>query len=126
MVRSSNAQARALFERAIELDPTYAPAYIGLAKVNLLAVTQGWTPHPGEALKRREPCAPGGRVGRSEPRAHAILGDRRGLPGRLSARCRPNCSGRLRQPERCRGHRGPGGVLLWTGDLQGAITAGET
>src|SRR5499427_9322105 len=37
VTRSSNAQARALFERAIALDPKYAPAYVGLGLVNLLA-----------------------------------------------------------------------------------------
>src|SRR5205085_4586618 len=33
--RAANAEARSPFERAIELDPKYAPAYVGLANVNL-------------------------------------------------------------------------------------------
>src|SRR5207248_5045724 len=48
--RAANAEARSLFERAIELDPKYAPAYVGLANVNLRAALVGWTQDPGEAL----------------------------------------------------------------------------
>src|SRR5205085_4730661 len=37
LTRSANAQARALFERAIALDPYYAPAYVGLGQVDMRA-----------------------------------------------------------------------------------------
>ena len=47
IARSSNAEARALFERAIGLDANYAPAYVGLARVNMYSATQGWAPDPG-------------------------------------------------------------------------------
>jgi class 3 adenylate cyclase/TolB-like protein/tetratricopeptide (TPR) repeat protein len=52
LVRSGNAEARALFERAIAIDPSYAPGYIGLGRVDLNSVTQGWTQFPGETLDR--------------------------------------------------------------------------
>ena len=38
LTRSANAQARDLFERAIALDPNYAPAYVGLGQVDMRAV----------------------------------------------------------------------------------------
>lgn len=52
--RSANSQARALFRRAIELDPNYAPAYIGLGRVELNGVMNGWTADPEGALQRAE------------------------------------------------------------------------
>src|SRR5438105_3280885 len=47
--RSANSQARALFDRAIELDAGYAPAYIGLGQVELNGAMQGWTADPEAA-----------------------------------------------------------------------------
>ena len=41
LTRSANAQARALFERAIALDPNYAPAYVGLGQVDMRASNNG-------------------------------------------------------------------------------------
>src|SRR3954467_15667130 len=42
VTRSANAQARSFFERAIELDPTYAAAHVGLGRVDLSSAIQGW------------------------------------------------------------------------------------
>jgi TolB-like protein len=50
LARSDNAEARTWFERAIA--PTYAPGYIGLGRVDVNSVTQGWTQFSGEALER--------------------------------------------------------------------------
>src|SRR5262249_201148 len=49
LTRRDNAEARALFERAITLDPNYAPAYVGLGLVNMRASNFGWTQDPAEA-----------------------------------------------------------------------------
>ena len=66
--RPANAEARSLFDRAIELDPNYSPAYVGLGHVNLNAVTQGWTPDASEALERAEtPGTDSDPAGRSQP-----------------------------------------------------------
>ena len=73
--RSANSQARALFQRAIDLDPNYAPAYIGLGRVELNGVLQGWTADPEAAMQRAE------NLGRkaigldpTSAEAHALLG----------------------------------------------------
>src|SRR4029077_12308491 len=76
LTRSANAQARALFERAIALDPNYAPAYVGLGQVDMRAANQGWTQDPGEALERAEKLAQKAiTLDELSSGAHALLGD---------------------------------------------------
>jgi adenylate cyclase len=73
--RSANSQARALFERAIELDPGYAPAYIGLGRVELNGVLQGWTADPEAALQRAESLGQKSiAIDSKSAGAHALLG----------------------------------------------------
>jgi adenylate cyclase len=75
LTRSANAQARDLFERAIALDPNYAPAYIGLGQVDVRASNQGWTQDPSEALERAEKLARKGiTLDDLNSNAHALLG----------------------------------------------------
>jgi adenylate cyclase len=75
VTRSGNAQARALFERAIALDPNYAPAYVGLGLVNLLASNVGWTEDPVEARERAEKLAQKAvALDGLSSNAHALLG----------------------------------------------------
>ena len=49
--RDGHIEARKLFQKAIELDPNYAAAYVGLAKVRTWAVNYGWTEFPNLALQ---------------------------------------------------------------------------
>jgi len=46
-----NIEARKLFQKAIELDPNYAAAYVGLAQVRHWAVNYGWTEFPNVVLQ---------------------------------------------------------------------------
>jgi TolB-like protein/cytochrome c-type biogenesis protein CcmH/NrfG len=124
--RSANAQARGLFERAIELDPNYALAYVGLGRVNTNAVSQGWTQDPGEALERAENL---GRraIGLDElsPDAHALLGNVAVHFGHYD-----RALDELKRAIELNGsdaeaYSGLAEVLLWRGDIQGAIAAGE-
>src|SRR5438132_8631717 len=76
LTRSANAQARDLFERAIALDPNYAPAYVGLGQVDMRASNQGWTQDPPEALARAEKLAQKAiALDDLNSGAHALLGD---------------------------------------------------
>jgi adenylate cyclase len=127
LTRSNNAEARGMFERAIELDPNYAPAYVGLGYVNLIAVTQGWTEDPSGTLERAESLARKA-VGLDDlnPAAHALLGrvlvhfgDYDGALDELKRAIDLNGSD-------AKGYSGLLSVLLWRGDISGAITAGET
>ena len=73
--RSANSQARTLFERAIELDPGYAPAYIGLGRAELNGVMQGWTADPEAALQRAESLGQKAiAINSTSAGAHALLG----------------------------------------------------
>ena len=55
--RSSNAKAREMFQKAIEMDPDYADAYVYLGWAYQNAVSYGWTGFPGAALKQSHDLA---------------------------------------------------------------------
>lgn len=125
--RSSNAQARGLFERAIQLDSNYAPAFVGLGRVELASATQGWTPTPFDALRRAETRARRAiELDDLSPGAHSLmgrialyLGDHDRALAELKRAIDLNGSD-------AEAIAGLIGVLLWAGDFQGAIAAGET
>src|SRR5262249_30337607 len=50
--REHTVQARRLFERALELDPGFAMAYVGLASTFTLEVRLGWSPSLAASLER--------------------------------------------------------------------------
>src|SRR5205085_8105320 len=55
--RAANDEARALFQRAIDLDPNYAAAYAALGFARFEAVVSGWTEFPADELTRAEALA---------------------------------------------------------------------
>lgn len=75
VTRVGTSEARALFERAIALDPNYAAAYVGLGRADIQAVEHGWTGDPQGTLSRaiahgRQAVA----LQEGNPSAHAVLG----------------------------------------------------
>jgi adenylate cyclase len=73
--RSGNREARTLFERAIELDPAYAAAYVALGLTRSKAAYAGWTEFPDEALKQAETSAQKAiELDDGDAEAHALLG----------------------------------------------------
>jgi TolB-like protein len=124
--RSANAEARGLFERAIELDPNYAPAYVGLGRVNLRAVENGWTQGPSEALERAENLARKA-MGLDDLNAggHALLGQALVQFGDYD-----RALDELKRAIDLNGsdteaYTALVTVLLYRGDIAGAIAAGE-
>ena len=55
--RESNHEAREMFQRAIELDPSYAGAYAALGLSLIEAVTSGWTEFIADDISRAETLA---------------------------------------------------------------------
>ncbi len=126
LTRSANAQARDLFERAIALDPNYGPAYVGLGQVDMRAANQGWTQDPGGALERAENLAQKAiALDDLSSGAHALLGDvavQFGDYDRALAELKRAIDLNGSDAESY-GHLVT--VLLFEGDISGAIAGGE-
>ena len=126
IARSSNAEARTLFERAIALDPNYAPAYVGLARVNMYSATQGWTPDPGQALERSEALARRAiTLDSASSSAYAILGHALVFFGDYDRALEELKRAIDLNPSDADAYGALTSVLLWTGDVQGSIAAGD-
>jgi TolB-like protein/class 3 adenylate cyclase len=127
LTRPNNAEARKLFERATELDPNYAPAYIGLGRTYRYSVIQGWSSDPQTTLREAETFARKAiLIDPQNPGAHALLGqilvqfgDYDGALDELRRAVDLN-------PSDADAYSGLTPVLLWRGDTLGAISAGET
>jgi adenylate cyclase len=127
VTRSSNTQARSYFKKAIELDPSYAPAYIGLGQVELNAVTDGWTSDPQKSLEKAENYSLRAiQLDENNSAAYSLLGnihihfaDYDQALNEMRRAIEANKS----DPE---GYIGLGTVLLWTGEIPQAINAFET
>jgi adenylate cyclase len=125
--RTANSQARQLFQRAIELDPGYAPAYIGLGRVELNGVLQGWTADPQGALQRVETLGQKAiGIDPASAGAHALLGSayiRFGDYDRALDEMRRAVKLNNSDPN---AYAGLAGALLWSGDIDASVEAFET
>jgi len=125
--RTANSQARALFKHAIELDPGYAPAYIGLGQVELSAVAQGWTAEPEAALQRAETLGQKAiAIDPANAGAHALLGStyiRYADYDRALDEMRRAVKLNNSDPD---AYAGLATALLWDGDVDGSVKAFET
>ena len=123
--RVSQAEARGLFERAIELDPQYAPGYVGLGQVDLFAVTTGLTPDPGVLERAEQRARMAISIDDLNAGAHALLGEVLVSFGDYDQALET-----LRRAVGLNGsdaeaHSAMLVALLFTGDIPGAISAGE-
>jgi len=76
MTKEDNHKAKEMFERAIERDPEYAPAYAGLAWVLVHDSNQGWSSDAQRTLKAGLENAERAVVlDNSLAKAHLVLGD---------------------------------------------------
>jgi adenylate cyclase len=125
--RSANSQARGLLKRAIELDPNYAPAYVGLGRVELNGVLQGWTADPAAAIQRAQNLGQKAiDLDASSAGAHELLGStyiRYGDYDHALDEMRRAIKLNSSDPD---AYAGLAGASLWSGDIDGAIKNFET
>jgi adenylate cyclase len=125
--RTANSQARALFKRAIEIDPNYAPAYVGLGRVEIGGVMQGWTADPQAAMQRAESL--GQKAIGLDPAsagAHALLGNtylRYGDYDRALDEMRRAVELNNSDAD---AYAGLAAALLWSGDIEASAKDFET
>jgi adenylate cyclase len=121
LTRTATSNARVFFERAVELDPSYAPAWVGLGHTDLRAVHLGWTPDPAGALRRAETHARKAvAIDEFNPAALALLGrihSRLGEHDRALELLRRAVAFNPSDPE---SNASLGDALLWNGDVDEA------
>jgi adenylate cyclase len=121
LTRTATSNARSTFERAVELDPNYAPAYVGLGRVDLIAVMIGWTPDPAGTLRRAEANARKAvAIDEYNPAARIVLGavyTRLGEYDRAVETLRYALTLNPSDPEI---YAGLGDALLWNGEIDEA------
>jgi TolB-like protein/DNA-binding winged helix-turn-helix (wHTH) protein/Tfp pilus assembly protein PilF len=125
--RSATSQARLMFERAVALDPNYAPAYVGLGRADLYAVGLGWTPDPSGVLRRaKDDASKAIAIDEFMPNAHALLGRIYTRLGEYDRAVDSLKRAMALNPSDLENYAGLGDALLWSGDVAGAIKALET
>lgn len=125
--RTANSEARVLLKQAIAVDPNYAPAYVALGRVELIAVLQGWTADPQAALERGED------LGRKAITLETASAGAHSLLGRIYIRY-ADYDRALDQMHRAvelnnsdpDAMAGLGTALLWSGDIPAAVLTFET
>jgi adenylate cyclase len=124
--RTALSQTRPLFEKAIELDSRYVPAYVGLGLVELDTVAQGWTSNPAVAMQRAEVLATKSiSIDEASAGAHALMGRiliQRGNYDRGLEELRRAVALNASDAD---SYDGLGAALLFIGDFDGAIKAIE-
>jgi TolB-like protein/DNA-binding winged helix-turn-helix (wHTH) protein/cytochrome c-type biogenesis protein CcmH/NrfG len=120
--RTTHSQARAIFERAIALDLQYAPAYVGLGRIDLSAVALGWTQDPEASLRRAEELARKAiSLDEFNPAAHVLLGRAYARLADYERAVEALRRAVTLNPSDPDSHAGLGDALLWSGEVEGAI-----
>ncbi len=125
--RASNINAEEMFTKAIELDPSYATAYVGLGLRHLNLVDYGWTEFPAQALQKAYDLAQKAlSLDESHAGAHALLGNIYIYRGQHEHALRELRRAIQLNPNDALSLRYLGMIMLWSGRPDDAIEAYET
>jgi adenylate cyclase len=125
--RTSNIRAEEMFTKAIELDPSYATAYVGLGQRRVILVSYGWTEFPGQVLKQGYDLAQKAlELDSSHAGAHALLGSIYIYRGQHELAISELQRAIELNPNDALSHRFLGMIMLWSGRPDEAIQACET
>lgn len=125
--RSENGKARNMFEKALELDPQFASAYVGLGHTYEVQVAFGWTEFPIQALKRAEELALKAlSLDKSNAYAYRILGLVYATQKKFDLAINKLNRAIELNPNDARSLSQLGQVLIWAGRVDDAINALET
>jgi adenylate cyclase len=121
LTRTATSNARTAFERAVELDPNYAPAYVGLGRADLVAVHLGWTPDPAGTLRRAEARARKAvAIDEFNPAAQVLLGRIHARLGEYDRAVETLRHALELNPSDPETYAGLGDALLWSGEIDEA------
>ena len=126
ITRSDNLEARKMFKRAIELDPNYAAAYVGLGWTYRVAVGHGWTEFLNEALQKAQDLAEQALRLQDSADAHDLLGSIYLVRGRYELASQELEHAIALNPNDSDSLAGLGSVMLYTGKTNEAVQAIET
>ena len=124
---SDNRKARQMFEKAIELDPNFSSAYVGLGRTYQFQVSFGWTEFPTQALKKAEELALKAiDLENSNADAYALLGMVYTFRERYDLAINKLDRAIELNPNDAHSLRMLGQVKLWSGKIDEAIHSLET
>ena len=122
--RAAYATAKAMFSKAVDLDPFYAAAYVGLGELEYGKVGYGWTEFPDKALnKALEFGQKAIALDESNSTAHSLLSSIYTFQNKYELAI--NEAGRAieRNPNDSGSYNELGWALLWSGRVDEAIAA---
>lgn len=125
--RAGNREARQHYERALELDPKFAAAHSGLGLAFLDMAVFGWTEFPDDMLSRAEEHARKALSINSEDLdAHRLLSKIHKVALQYDRALTAIDRVVALNPSYADAHAERGDILLWSGNILGAISAYET
>ncbi len=132
--RESNHEAQDMFQRAIDLDPSYAAAYAALGLSLIEAVSSGWTEFVADDLGRAETLAQKAlTLNPASTTAYRLLAEINMMKGRVDLALDDSARALEINPNDAESFRERGGMLIWAGRaadaapwLQGALRLDPT
>jgi adenylate cyclase len=119
--KEANTQARQLFEKALELDPRYAEAYVGLSVTYFLDRFYGWNPAPQVLEQFSELAHKAVALDASLPVPHQVLSYAYLFKRQHEQAVAEAERALALDPNSAEGHRNLGVILVWAGRPEEAI-----